>query len=160
MPLLFVAIVEPQSLASSSSSPHQPSAIPLLGRFSSRTLLTFLPRFLVGPRCRSPCRTPVASFSSQPSPLPFLPSTASSSANHLCSSSPYPMSLSPAAPKHRCCLPPSPPTILAATRRSPSIGCCLPLFTAALSSRPPSPFILQRCLPPVPPYYCRRPLPQ
>ncbi|RWV89999.1 hypothetical protein GW17_00047826, partial [Ensete ventricosum] len=32
--------------------------------------------------------------------------------------------------------------------------------TAALSSWPPSPFILQRCLPPVPPYYCRRPLPQ
>ncbi|RZS14852.1 hypothetical protein BHM03_00046598, partial [Ensete ventricosum] len=166
MPLLLAAIVGLQLLPSSSSSPHQPSAIPLLGRFSSRALLTFLPRFLAGPRCRSPRWTPAASFSSQSllpqlSPLPFLPSAFSSSAGHLCSSPPCPLSLSPVVPKRRCYLPPSsPPTILAAACRSPSIGRRLPLFTAVLSSWPPSPFILQRCLPPMPPYYCRRPLPQ
>ncbi|RRT54981.1 hypothetical protein B296_00023131, partial [Ensete ventricosum] len=88
-------------------------AIPLLGRYSSRALLTFLPRFLAGPRC-SPdaaalagprCLLFPATISSppQPQPQPLL-------AGHT-----PPRSLLQSCPPH---LPPSLP------RRTPLLSRC------------------------------------
>ncbi|RWW73013.1 hypothetical protein BHE74_00019141 [Ensete ventricosum] len=94
----------PSPLLLNNNRRHFQPAIPLLGRCSNRALLTFLPRFLAGPRCspaaaalvRPRCLLLFLAASAAAKPfftatkpsLPFLHSAASSSAGHLCSSPP------------------------------------------------------------------------